>query len=280
MGITSIVSEWGYNLQITGSDADPEDERREILKVIDSGCCGLIAYPSQGEENIDLFVSLIKQKFPLVMVDRYFPQMSSDCVLNDDEKGGYELTQALIDQGHGRIAVVQHYEVHTSSVNDRIKGYQRALEENGIPFDKNLLWMDIYPEPKLVQNYSTVVSVRNSLIKLVNQYEPTALLAINQDTAQHVANDLHVIQSEYILTGKNGKDHIQGVSSIATFSFSDHLVMDPFKLTLAYQSGKILGSEAAKLLIQRMNRPASGETTTIRVPVTIIPAKREEPIEI
>lgn len=280
MGITSVTSEQGFNLQIIGTDDDPTEERHEILNVIDNGCAGLIAYPIQGEENIDLFSSLVEQKFPLVMVDRYLPHLQADCVLNDDENGGYELTKALIAQGHKRIAVVQHYEADTTSVTDRIKGYRRALKENGIPLDKNLIWLDIYPKPQFVQDYKVTVSARNLLHKRIEQYEPTALLAINQDTAQRVANDLHALQSEYFEGTSQKKIGIQNVSSIAAFSFQDNLIMDPFDLTLAYQSGKTLGSEAAKMLIDRINNQEWRENTVVRVPVTIIPMKGDELVKL
>lgn len=278
IGITSVTSELGFNLQVIGSDENPVDERREILNVVDNGCDGLIAYPVEGQDNIDLFTSLVDQKLPLVLVDRYFKKINSDCVLNDDEEGGYQLTKALIEQGHRKIAVVhlQSYEGTATSVRDRIKGYQRALAENGIPLDKNLTWLDIYSKSPFIQDYKTSLAAREILKKRINKYEPTALLSINQDTAQRVATDLHTIQSEY--SASSSKDHIQDVSSMATFSFSDNLRMDPFQLTLACQSGRTLGCEAAKLLINRINQPGSSRTTTIRVPVAIVPAKGDEPV--
>ncbi len=275
IGITSVISEEGYNVQIIGADEDPLDERREILNVIDNGCDGLIAYPIDGRDNIDLFTSLVDQKFPLVLVDRYFENLKSDCVLNDDEVGSYQLTKALIQQGHRKIAVahLQSYEGRATSVKDRIKGYQRALLENGITYDKNLVWLDVYPKSAFIQNYKASLAARELLKKRINKFEPTAIFSINQDTAQRVATDLHTIQSEDSLLGENSEDQIQGVSSIATFSFSKDLVMEPFELTLAYQSGKTLGIEAAKLLIQRVNQPGLVQSTTIRVPVTVLPAK-------
>ncbi len=59
-------------------------------------------------------------------------------ILIDDEKGGYDVGRFLIDMGHRNIGVIsgQRDNLHTII---RLRGFQRALFEAGIPY--NPTWM-------------------------------------------------------------------------------------------------------------------------------------------
>jgi LacI family transcriptional regulator len=60
-------------------------------------------------------------------VDRAF-----DCIRPDDEQAGYEMTKLLIEQGHQTIAYLAVQAGHYS-VLARQRGYERALQEAGLP---------------------------------------------------------------------------------------------------------------------------------------------------
>lgn len=77
-----------------------------------------------------------QMKLPVVFIDSYFEDEDCDCynVGLDDFGGGYMMTNYLIRKGHRRIAFLADEEKPVGVDRERLKGYQKALEENKIPF--------------------------------------------------------------------------------------------------------------------------------------------------
>lgn len=57
----------------------------------------------------------------------------------DDEQEGYRMTRYLIEQGHKNIAILSAETTDISVGQLRLKGYKRALTENGIAIDEDLI---------------------------------------------------------------------------------------------------------------------------------------------
>lgn len=130
-----------YNLNL--SEADDVSEVRFLRSVVESGVSGVVAWVTNDSGATHDFVrELVQRRFPLVLVDRYLPDIDTDFVVTDNEALGYELTAALIKRGHKRIAFVGIEDPNPSSVRDRLKGYCKALEEASLRFDEKLV-MDI-----------------------------------------------------------------------------------------------------------------------------------------
>lgn len=64
------------------------------------------------------------------------PELSCACV--DYEEGAYLSTRFLIERGHTRIAMLKAFSGFQPGV-ERIRGYQRALEESGLPWEPGLV---------------------------------------------------------------------------------------------------------------------------------------------
>ena len=81
---------------------------------------------------------------PSVMVYGYTKSARYPSVVINDEQGGHDIVQHLIECGHRKIGVLAgcDYNIHTQK---RLLGYQRALFEHGIPYDPDLVsyegWM-------------------------------------------------------------------------------------------------------------------------------------------
>jgi DNA-binding LacI/PurR family transcriptional regulator len=77
---------------------------------------------------------LARAGVPIVLIDAHHPSLPR--VVVDDVKGGYVATQHLIDLGHSRVGYISDIlenPFNFISSRDRYQGYQRALEEAGIP---------------------------------------------------------------------------------------------------------------------------------------------------
>ena len=70
-------------------------------------------------------------ELPVVLIDSYFEDGVEDCynVGLDDFGGGYRMTSYLIRQGHRHIAFLADEKEPVGVDRERLKGYQKALEE-------------------------------------------------------------------------------------------------------------------------------------------------------
>ncbi len=82
--------------------------------------------------NDKLAVTLIRRKFPFVLLDNYVVGLAADSVLADNEWGGYQALTHLAELGHKHIAIIEGpRKYHT--LEDRLFGALRAAQELGIP---------------------------------------------------------------------------------------------------------------------------------------------------
>src|SRR2546427_940054 len=144
MGIARTAAENHRNLQVISSYDTDDVEARHVKEAIALNVEGIIVFPHHRYQNQALYEELQRARFPLVMVDRYYPQIDTDRVVFNDETAAYQLVNRLIEKGRRRIAVISYFEVEATSVNHRLSGYRRALQEAGMPYDEGLGWLDVY----------------------------------------------------------------------------------------------------------------------------------------
>ncbi|MBI5830113.1 MAG: LacI family DNA-binding transcriptional regulator [Chloroflexi bacterium] len=81
---------------------------------------------------------LLEQQFPFVAFGRSNPEMDFPYVDVDGASGLQLATEHLISQGHRRIAVLAWPE-HSRVGDDRLQGYQAAMNAAGLPTDPDLI---------------------------------------------------------------------------------------------------------------------------------------------
>lgn len=278
MGIARVTSEQHVHLQVMGAYENSQEETRYVEEVIDRGIDGLIVYPRAGYENVELYRRLQREKFPFVMVDRYYPQVSTDYVVFGDEDAAFALTERLLARGHERIAVLTHHEVETTSVRDRLWGYRRALDRSGLPYDDNLVWLDVYSHYDPVHDRAEADAPYTAqLRRRLEEERPTALLAINQDVAERIVYDLMLLRTEKmraVIEGEDGGDRPDYELELELASFS-HNTQPDYRLNpvaVATHSGEQLGGEAAELLLSRVRGELDERPRRVTVPMALSPA--------
>ena len=275
MGVIREASKYSIQVQVIS----PKLGGR--LNMLDENCCdavdGAIIYPAEQGWH-DWIARLIDRKLPLVLIDRYFTDLPCDHVVFDDETAAYELTSRLLHHGYHRIAFLTQSEVNTTSVIDRLKGYQRALIEGGIPIDEDLLWLDMYSHLSvgidlLRDDFS------ESLNRHIHKYHPDAVFAINHRVMEKFYFDLVSLQNSQLLAQIGGVDAETRRYSIAQAGVCDHDVdfINPHYQCVAMQSGVDLGMEAFKVLWERMTGSQKSEEPIHRVnPMKIVEISRND----
>jgi LacI family transcriptional regulator len=119
----------GYKL-IYCSTENNTDKARELIKIFrDRHLDGYIITPPAGiEEDIK---SLMDEKLPVILFDRYFPDLKTSYVVVDNFGGTYKAINHLIEKEHRNIAIVTIQSEQTQML-ERLSGYEEALNEHGL----------------------------------------------------------------------------------------------------------------------------------------------------
>lgn len=118
----------------------------------------------------------LPKDFPLVFVGARSHDEKVCSVALDDEKVAYEATRHLISLGHTNIAMITG-PMEEDCSQDRTEGYQRALQEAGIPFDETMV----------IEGDWSATSGQSALQEFVEEGRiPTAVFAQNDRMAMGV----------------------------------------------------------------------------------------------
>lgn len=145
-GIESEAHKKQYNVFICYSGNDSSRERKYIEALLEHRMDGILVAPLENNTNLDLYEHLNKTNFPLVLIDRYFPEIKLPFVGPDVEKTAYIAAKHLIEQGCKRILFLTK-DLRCSYIEGQLKGYEKSLCEYGIPYRQDLI-MRIHPYPR------------------------------------------------------------------------------------------------------------------------------------
>jgi len=126
----------GYNTFIINTEEKYENEEEAITLALSKNVDGIILCPTQ-KKNDDIKL-LIKQGIPFVLLGRRFYDIGTDYVISDDVKGAFLAVDYLIKQGYKNVLFVNG-PTYISSSKERLEGYKKALDENGILFKAELV---------------------------------------------------------------------------------------------------------------------------------------------
>jgi len=128
------AQERGYHVIFTTSEGNEIDMYKNFIKrrFVDGF---VILDVVDGDERVKF---LKNQAFPFVVIGR--PSGVEDYIFvdTDNEQGAYRAVKYLLELGHRRILFVNGPANYSVS-RQRLKGYFRALEEKGIPFEQYLV---------------------------------------------------------------------------------------------------------------------------------------------
>lgn len=115
----------------------------EILDIEDEEACKLPKVLQDEKVDGLIMIGQVHTKYsefvwksnlvPMMFLDFYDTHMEYDTIISDGFYGMYVMTDYLIKMGHRKIGFVGTA-LATSSITDRLFGYQKALLESGIAF--------------------------------------------------------------------------------------------------------------------------------------------------
>ncbi len=122
------VSRRGYSVLFGSSDEDRDRMGLIVSNLINKGVDGLIIVPCENSEST--IKSLVKNRVPLVLFDRYFPDINVNYVALNNFGAAYTLTCHLLNSGFEAPCMVA-YDINLIHMKERIRGYMQAMEDAG-----------------------------------------------------------------------------------------------------------------------------------------------------
>ena len=147
VGVEQAAKSHGYSVSFTYAEGNQEQQARDIARLRANHVLGMIIYLT-GDSTHDASIQQLQaDHVPLVLIDRYIPDLAIDYVGVDNAGGGYRATEHLLILGHKRIGFIFSYEetLQTTSVYERWQGYCKALQKYGVPYDETLVVPDLNP---------------------------------------------------------------------------------------------------------------------------------------
>lgn len=126
----------GYKI-IYSSTENSVDKAKELINMFKSRKVdAYIISPIKGiEEDIQM---LLDDGNPVILFDRNLPDVNTSYVGADHFNASHQSIQSFIDQGKKNIALVTT-DINVEQIIERYDGYKKALEDNGIKYDDNLV---------------------------------------------------------------------------------------------------------------------------------------------
>ncbi|MCX2493742.1 LacI family DNA-binding transcriptional regulator [Pedobacter sp. PF22-3] len=126
----------GYKI-IYSSTENNIDKAKELINMFKSRKVdAYIISPIKGiEEDIQM---LLDDGNPVIFFDRNLPDINTSYVGADHFDASYQSIQNFIHQGKKNIALVTT-DINVKQIVERCDGYKKALEDNGIKYDDNLV---------------------------------------------------------------------------------------------------------------------------------------------
>lgn len=140
-GAESVLNAAGYNVLICQTNERKDAELRALHTLRKNQVAGVLMSHSFETDDPATIADALGSRIPLVQFDRVFRSLPGAKVVNDNFESAYAATRHLAANGYRRIAHFAGYETCELFI-DRFRGYRKALEDCGLPFDETLVFKD------------------------------------------------------------------------------------------------------------------------------------------
>ncbi|MBP3039021.1 substrate-binding domain-containing protein [Bacillaceae bacterium Marseille-Q3522] len=136
-GIENIAHEKGYSIIISHAGVNGERFVQSVNLMGERKVDGLVIVTVELDRNqLDLVKSL---RIPFILLSTDTPEKDAPFIKVNDFDAAYAATQYLIENGHERIGLAGANPTDRVAGITRIEGYKKALQDNGLPFEKKLV---------------------------------------------------------------------------------------------------------------------------------------------
>ena len=248
-GAESVARKSGYRVIVCNTEGDLGLERESFEEMLAHHVDGLLVAPVSDQSRSPLR-QVIRQALPVVLVDRFVPDVRCDVVRGDSYLGAQLLVRHLLEVGHERIGLIAGPS-NVSTARDRTIGFRDALTAAGVAVDESLIVQTDRVDPE---------SGRIAMDELLSRpVPPQAVLAWNNFLA---AGALQAIRA----SGRSVPEDI----AVVCFDDNDYAaIVHPF-LTVVASPAETFGTIATQLLLERIAGRAPERPRVVILPPELV----------
>jgi LacI family transcriptional regulator len=230
--IIDTAAENNYNVFITVSRENQNNEKLNIQKLIGMRVDGLLVCVSQQTNNPQIFHHIKKLNIPLVFFDRLLEGLNFPSITFDDRNGAICALEKIINQGYTKIAHFAGYS-NVGIGKERYLGFKYALEKNGIKIRPDWIIEGGFEVKDGYDAFNKIYESKNL---------PEIILTVNDRVASGVYKAINE-------KGLRIPDDI----GIVGFGFSETAEAFSPSLSIINQDPRRIGSSAVLLLLNLIN---------------------------
>lgn len=247
-GMDNVLSEQGYSIILKNTGNSRQKEAKCLEELFQKDIDGLIIEPSKSQlscRHPGLYENLQKYQIPYIFIQGIYTEMKDKPhILMDDARGGYLVTKYLLEQGHRRIT--GFFKADDIQGIQRHKGYVRALQEAGIPYDPDLVvWFhteDRRSKPSMMVKEMVKTGSLPHGIVCYNDQIAVQVIESLEDCGLQVPKDISVTGYDNSLYAQRGT----GITTIA-------------------HPQERLGEMAAELILEKINGVSEADSKVERL---------------
>jgi LacI family transcriptional regulator len=192
-------------------------------------------------------IQLVSSDLPIVTIDHLFDNHT--CIQSDNADGMRQLVEYTYAKGHRKIAYI--HGLKSAVTNTRLGSFYRTMEKLGLPVQEEYI---------MECGYNETTSVYKATQKMLSLKDKPTCILISDDYAAFGAYEAIAelglkIPDDISIAGYDGIPMMQ--------------LMKP-RLTTMRQDTKDLGTEAARKLVELIERPKSAIPEIVLIPCTLI----------
>lgn len=233
--IEEEAAQAGYSVILANTGQDLKREKEIVGLLLDKRIDGLIlAAPICTDEPY--MKRLVQFGAPLVLLMRTSPLAHVNSVINDNEQGGYEIIQHLVQRQRCPIYFLS-LPKDSQSGQSRIVGYRRALLENNLVLNESTIQ---YCEPTIEAGYQGMKQILSGGVDTGGVCCGCDLIAIG--AIQAIKDHGYAVPTDFAVAGYDDID------------LADYLMVP---LTTMRQPKEELGRTGVRLLLDQIKNPSN-----------------------
>jgi LacI family transcriptional regulator len=236
--IEDEAAKYGYTVVFGSSDESCMKSASLMETLVNRQVDGFIITPTEG--CADHINSLIQKEIPLVLMDRFFPELPVNHVVLNNYMATYSAVNHFISKGYRNISMIA-YNSSLIHMQERIRGFKDAMKENGLEKD------------------ATVKEIRYTHIKYDMEQIIESIVKEKKIHALLFATNALSINGLYAIK----KYDIKIPEELGVIGFDGHEAFDFFQPPLTYieQPLEEMGKESVKILLEQIK----GSKKTVHV---------------
>jgi GntR family transcriptional regulator, arabinose operon transcriptional repressor len=260
IGVESILRDGGYHLIFCNSEGDLSKENQLLQNLEKNRMAGYIVQPVYSQTNDRTLFHVVAKGTRVVFIDRNTPGVQADAVMSNHFEGGRQVARHLIDQGYKDIVYLAREPIQLPSIAERLHGYQTAMADFNLkPRSPFIVGGPI--ELGYLQDQNSSTLHENLVVEKIASFlrggkRPEAIVAMNDLVAMLVLEAAEQVG-------------LRIPDDLGVVGFDDLDCADAKDLTTMAQRPFEIGSEAARLLLQRI-RGDSQDIRQVLLPTQLI----------